>query len=175
MLAVTIPGHRLPKDILSEDIDFIIEVRGVHKNPAWPWARTSPWTIFTARGIRPSSSPPGPTSRSRSASREKEAEGVLQALEYLKDVHLERPVELGSRIVVIGGGNSAVDAARVALRNKNVEKVTILYRRTRKEMPAYPEEIEAALEEGVKIEFLAAPTWVRDEGRTGHGRPVPAG
>jgi len=89
-----------------------------------------------------------------------EAEGVLQALEYLKDVQLGRPVELGARVVVIGGGNSAVDAARVALRNKNVRKVTILYRRTRKEMPAYPEEIEAALEEGVKVEFLTAPTWV---------------
>jgi NADH-quinone oxidoreductase subunit F len=78
----------------------------------------------------------------------------------------------------------------VALRNRNVKKVTILYRRTRKEMPAYPDEIEAALEEGVKIEFLVAPKWVREkDGRvtgvqcqrmmlgekdeTGRPRPVP--
>ena len=104
-----------------------------------------------------------------------EAEGVLQALEYLKDVHLGRPVELGSRVVVIGGGNSAVDAARVALRNKNVEKVTILYRRTRKEMPAYPEEVEAAMEEGVKVEFLMAPTMGPDKRRPGHGRSSASG
>jgi NADH-quinone oxidoreductase subunit F len=90
-----------------------------------------------------------------------EAEGVLQALEYLKDVHLGHPPEVAGRVAIIGGGNSAVDAARVALRNKDVKKVTILYRRTRKEMPAYPEEIEAALQEGVKIEFLTAPVRVR--------------
>jgi NADPH-dependent glutamate synthase beta subunit-like oxidoreductase len=65
--------------------------------------------------------------------------------------------------VVIGGGNSAVDAARVAFRDKRVKKATILYRRTRKEMPAYPEEIKDGLEEGVAIEYLTAPVRVRTQ------------
>jgi NADH-quinone oxidoreductase subunit F len=90
-----------------------------------------------------------------------EAEGVLQALEYLKEFHLGIPVKLGARVVIIGGGNSAVDAARVAFRDRRVKEVTILYRRTQKEMPAYPEEIESALDEGVKIQFLVAPARVR--------------
>jgi NADPH-dependent glutamate synthase beta subunit-like oxidoreductase len=61
---------------------------------------------------------------------------------------------------VIGGGNAAIDAARVAVRDKNCRKVTILYRRTRQEMPAFPEEIDSALEEGVDIQFLVAPVRV---------------
>jgi NADH-quinone oxidoreductase subunit F len=58
---------------------------------------------------------------------------------------------------VVGGGNAAIDAARSAARTPGVEEVTVLYRRTRVEMPAFEEEIEAALEEGVKIEYLVAP------------------
>jgi NADPH-dependent glutamate synthase beta subunit-like oxidoreductase len=61
---------------------------------------------------------------------------------------------------VIGGGNSAIDAARMALRQKNVDSVTILYRRTQEEMPAFAEEIEAAAQEGIKIETLVTPTRV---------------
>ncbi len=61
---------------------------------------------------------------------------------------------------VIGGGNSAMDAARSALRQKGVTSVTVLYRRTRDEMPAYPEEVEAGLAEGVKLEELVAPLQV---------------
>jgi NADH-quinone oxidoreductase subunit F len=160
MLAVTIPSHRLPKNILREDIDYLIKsgvsiktYMALGKDFALDDLYTQGYkAIFLATGAhRPIEiGVPG-----------EEAEGVLQALEYLKDVHLGRPVELGAQIAIIGGGNSAVDAARVALRNKNVKKITILYRRSKKEMPAYPEEVEAALEEGVKIEFLVAPTRVR--------------
>ena len=63
----------------------------------------------------------------------------------------------GGHVGVIGGGNSAVDAARVAIRQKDVQSVTLFYRRTEQEMPAYEEEIEAAREEGVKIEVLVSP------------------
>ena len=61
------------------------------------------------------------------------------------------------RVGVVGGGNSAVDAARVALRQENVDSVTIFYRRTRQEMPAFEEEIEAALDEGIQLETLVSP------------------
>jgi NADPH-dependent glutamate synthase beta subunit-like oxidoreductase len=62
---------------------------------------------------------------------------------------------------VVGGGNSAVDAARVAIRQKKVKSVTLLYRRTSQEMPAYAEEVEAALEEGIRLETLVSPTSIR--------------
>jgi len=159
MLAVTIPEHRLPKDILNEDINFIIE-SGVSLKTHMALGKDFTLDDLHNQGYKAVFIATGAHKPIEIGVPGEEAEGVLQALEYLKDVHLKRPVELGRRVVVIGGGNSAVDAARVALRNKNVQKVSILYRRTRKEMPAYPEEVEAALDEGVKVEFLTAPTWV---------------
>jgi NADPH-dependent glutamate synthase beta subunit-like oxidoreductase len=84
-----------------------------------------------------------------------DAEGVLDAVEFLRDYNLGKEVKLGEKVIVIGGGNSAIDAARVA---KRLGKDTsILYRRTRVEMPAIESEIEEALEEGIDIQYLAAP------------------
>ena len=160
MLAVTIPEHRLPKDILSEDIDYIIQ-SGVSIKTHMALGKDFTLDDLHSQGYKAVFIATGAHKPIEIGVPGEEAEGVLQALEYLKDVHLKRPVELGARVVLIGGGNSAVDAARVALRDKNVKEVSILYRRTRKEMPAYPDEVDAALEEGVKIEFLTAPTWVR--------------
>jgi len=162
MLAVTIPSHRLPKDILHEDIDYLIK-SGVSIKTHMALGKDFTLDDLHSQGYKAVFLATGAHKPIEIGVPGEEAEGVLQALEYLKDVHLGRPVELGGRIAIIGGGNSAVDAARVALRNKNVKKVTILYRRSKKEMPAYPEEVEAALEEGVKIEFLVAPTRVRTQ------------
>ncbi len=89
-----------------------------------------------------------------------DADGVLQAMELLKAVNLKKNIKVGKKVGVIGGGNAAVDAARVAIRNKDVEEVTILYRRTRNEMPAFQEEVDMAIEEGVDIRFLTAPVKV---------------
>jgi len=162
MLAVTIPSHRLPKNILSEDIDYLIK-SGVSIKTHMALGKDFTLDDLHSQGYKAVFLATGAHKPIEIGVPGEEAEGVLQALEYLKDVHLGRPVELGAEIAIIGGGNSAVDAARVALRNKNVKKVTILYRRSKKEMPAYPEEVEAALEEGVKIEFLVAPTRVRTQ------------
>ena len=88
------------------------------------------------------------------------AKGILHGIEFLKSYNL-KGLELASgRVGVIGGGNSAIDAARVAVRQKAVEDVTVFYRRSLSEMPAYKEEVAAALEEGVKIVPLIAPTKV---------------
>ena len=84
-----------------------------------------------------------------------ELTGVIPALPFLEAVAKNLPVETGKRVVVIGGGNAAIDSARTSLRLG--AKVTILYRRERKDMPAIPEEVEAAEAEGAKIVFLAAP------------------
>ncbi len=87
-------------------------------------------------------------------------EGVIPGIEFLKAYNLHGREMGRGRVGVIGGGNSAIDAARVALRQKRVEKVTVFYRRTQAEMPAYREEIDAAEEEGIEIRTLVAPVEV---------------
>jgi NADH-quinone oxidoreductase subunit F len=84
-----------------------------------------------------------------------EMQGVIPALDFLEAVAKKEPLSLGKRVTVIGGGNAAIDSARTALRLGS--KVTILYRRERKDMPAIAEETEAAEAEGAEIVFLAAP------------------
>jgi len=84
-------------------------------------------------------------------------EGVISGLDFLRQIALKEKVKVGKRTCVIGGGNTAIDAARSALR-LGADEVTIVYRRSRKEMPAEEEEVEEAEKEGVKILLLAAPT-----------------
>ncbi|MDO8671139.1 MAG: FAD-dependent oxidoreductase, partial [Dehalococcoidia bacterium] len=82
--------------------------------------------------------------------------GVYDAVDFLRAVSLGKPESIGRRVVIVGGGNSAVDAARVALR-QGASEVRILYRREMADMPAYEEEIAAAEDEGVKIDPLTVP------------------
>lgn len=87
--------------------------------------------------------------------------GVIHCINFLKKINLGEKVALGKRVVVIGGGNAAVDAARVAKRFGS--DVIILYRRSRNEMPANPWEVDEAQNEGIKIEFLVAPKKILGE------------
>jgi len=94
-----------------------------------------------------------------------EGQGVLNSFPFLEDVKLGRPVEIGRRVGVIGGGNSAIDAARTALRVGAAE-VFIVYRRTREEMPAIRHEVDSGLEEGIRVAELVAPVrTLRTDGR----------
>ena len=107
---------------------------------------------------------------------------ALEGLAFLQRANSGEPLHVGSNVAIIGGGNTAIDAARTA-RRLGAREVTLIYRRSRAEMPAEPEEVADAVEEGVKIEFLAAPvnvgkgkiTCVRMElGRKDEsGRPAP--
>jgi len=160
MLRVTIPEHRLPKDILQDDLDYLVKC-GLSIKTNMTLGKDFTLDDLFQQGYKAVFLATGAHKPLEMGVPGEEAEGVLQALEYLKNHHLGIPVSLGARVVVIGGGNSAVDAARVAFRDKRVKQATILYRRTRKEMPAYPEEIDAGLEEGVKIEYLVAPVRIR--------------
>ncbi len=90
-------------------------------------------------------------------------DGVMDGASFLRRASLGADVDLGDRVAVIGGGNVAIDSARTALR-KGAREVTIVYRRTRAEMPASAEEVEAALEENIKILFLASPLKITREG-----------
>ena len=92
------------------------------------------------------------------------AEGITDALSFLRTYNLRGSVPVGKNVVVIGGGNSAIDAARTAVR-LGAEKVTVVYRRSREVMPAYKEEIEEAEHEGVLLRLLTAPVEVLSEGR----------
>ena len=87
---------------------------------------------------------------------------VISGLEFLKTVNLGGRISLGKRVAVIGGGNTAIDSARVALRLGGSS--TIIYRRSRNEMPAYQTEIDDALEEGVKIIYFASPVKIETQG-----------
>jgi len=160
MLRVTIPDHRLPKDRLQDDLDYLVGC-GLNIKTNMTLGKDFTLDDLFQQGYKAVFLATGAHKPLEMGVPGEEAEGVLQALEYLKDHHLGIPVSLGARVAVIGGGNSAVDAARVAFRDKRVKQATILYRRTRKEMPAYPEEVEAGLEEGVKIEYLVAPVRIR--------------
>ena len=117
--------------------------------------------------------------------------GVLDALTFLDRVRARAPIGLGERVLVVGGGNSALDAARAA-RRLVAGEVTLVYRRTRAEMPADPAEVRDCLEEGVAIRDLLSPAWVVAEGgrvaglactpmklgdrdASGRRRPVPSG
>ncbi|HEY5627893.1 MAG TPA: FAD-dependent oxidoreductase, partial [Candidatus Limnocylindrales bacterium] len=84
-----------------------------------------------------------------------ELAGVIPALPFLEAVSREEEVPVGRKVVVIGGGNAAIDSARTARRLG--AEVTVVYRRERRDMPAIPEEIEAAEHEGVRVAYLAAP------------------
>ena len=93
-----------------------------------------------------------------------DTKGVIDAITFLRDISLGKPVKTGNRVAVIGGGNVATDAARSAIR-LGAEQVDMIYRRTRKEMPASDEEIEGCIDEGVNIIYLAAPNRVLTEGK----------
>jgi NADPH-dependent glutamate synthase beta subunit-like oxidoreductase len=88
--------------------------------------------------------------------------GVIPGVFFLRDLNLGREVKVGKKVGVIGGGNVAMDAARSSLR-LGAKEVAILYRRSREEMPASDEEIEAALHEGINIQYLVAPSEVITE------------
>jgi formate dehydrogenase beta subunit len=92
-----------------------------------------------------------------------EGRGVIDGVEFLHDVNMGKKVAVKDRVIIVGGGNVAVDCARTCLR-LGFKDVTIVYRRSRVEMPARDEETEAAEKEGVKITFLAAPVRVLTEG-----------
>ncbi len=88
---------------------------------------------------------------------------VLSGIDFLCDVNSGKPVKIGEIVAVIGGGNTALDAARCSLRH-GASKVTMYYRRTREEMPAADAEIEEAMEEGIDIQYLAAPVSIQTSG-----------
>jgi NADH-quinone oxidoreductase subunit F len=157
MLAVGIPDYRLPKDLLHKEIEAI-QAMGVEIRTNTPIGKELTLEDLLRQGYKAIFIATGAHQNLKLGIPGEEAEGVLDAVEFLRDVNLGRRVPLGKRVVVIGGGDTAIDAARTARRLG--AEVTIYYRRTQTEMPARPDELEQALDEGIRIEFLAAPVRV---------------
>lgn len=152
VLRTGIPEYRLPKDILAKEIKMLTSAgvkihtgKRVGKDISYDSLKNY-FAVFVATGVH--------KSKSLGISGE-DTEGVMSGLEYLKKVNLKEKVTTGKKVVVIGGGNTAMDSARVARRNG--AEVIILYRRTRAEMPAWEEEIEEALIEGIVLKELSIP------------------
>ncbi len=152
LLRYGIPEYRLPKAGLDNEIEYIKEL-GVEIKTNTPVRNLEEIfnqgykAIFLGTGAHISQKMGFPGEESR---------GVIHALDFLQRVNSGEKVALGDRVAVIGGGNAAIDASRVALR-LGTKEVLIIYRRSRAEMPAAAEEIEGAEQEGVKIHFLATP------------------
>ncbi len=89
---------------------------------------------------------------------------VYDVISFLRDIYLGKKAKPGEKVVIIGGGNAAMDAARTCIRLGS-QQVHVSYRRTRSEMPAHPEEVEQALEEGVQIHFLTVPIKIGGNGK----------
>lgn len=159
MLVWGIPAYRLPRNILDGEIDDIralgVDIRlntRVGKDITFAKLEKDFNFIYLATGAHKSQKMGVPG---------EDLKNVFGGVEFLRDFNnnedkwLKGQKTLGKKVAVIGGGNSAIDAARVALRLGN--EVTILYRRLRQDMPAAEEEIKAAEEEGIKIDYLVAP------------------
>ncbi|MEW5993053.1 MAG: FAD-dependent oxidoreductase, partial [Candidatus Zixiibacteriota bacterium] len=159
MLYCAIPSYRLPGDVVEKEIDSLLDKNITLKcNTALGRDITVDGlfedgykAIFLALGAH----------KSRPLRLENEdVTGIYPSIEFLKAFNMRGEQLAKGRVGIAGGGNSAVDAARTALRQKEVDSVTILYRRTRDEMPAFAEEIEAADQEGINIQTLVTPTKV---------------
>ena len=153
MMRVGIPDYRLPKDVLRAEIKEIesigVEIRTKTRVDSLDGLFKQGYNaIFLAVGAHQGI---------RLGVEGEDSPGVRECVGFLQDVSLGREVKLGDRVAVIGGGNAAIDSARTALR-LGAKEVTIIYRRTRTEMPASAEEIDGAIAEGVKVHFLAAPS-----------------
>jgi len=153
MMRVGIPDYRLPKDVLNEEIARIVE-SGVELRLNSPVSSLQELkemgfdAVFISVGAH----------RSEKLNvKGEELEGVTGGIDFLREVNLGKKMDLkGKRVAVVGGGSTAMDAARTALRLKASE-VSVIYRRSREEMPAQAAEVEEAIEEGIKFYFLTNP------------------
>jgi len=171
MLRYGIPVYRLPREVLDAEIqrilDLGVELRcdtKIGRDVTWDEIRKEHDAIYVAIGAHQGKNMGIPG---------EDGPGIWTGTEFLNHANSGKKVDIGANVVVIGGGDTAIDAARVskrliadsaAMAAKLGAQVTILYRRTRTEMPAIEREIEEALEEDIKIEYLAAPIEVlRDD------------
>ena len=168
MLSVGIPHYRLPRNIIGAEL-YALQQCGVNVRTGVTVGKDLTLSDLHDQGFAAVFLGIGAYESQRlGLEGETETEGVMSGIDYLAQMLSGREIALGDRVVVIGGGNVAIDVARVALRS-GWKDVTIVYRRTREEMPAAPMEVHHVDQEGVRLIFLAAPTRIlsRDGQLTG--------
>ncbi len=190
MMGVGIPDFRLPKEIIEREIGYIqacgVEIcysSPINVNRTLEDLRKEGYdAVFLAAGANMSHKMgiPGEIDG---------LEGLFYGLGFLRDIKVGKPIRMGQRVAVIGGGNTAIDSARSSLR-LGAGEVVVYYRRTREEMPVSDHEYKEALDEGVRFQFLTSPTRIVSENwnvtgmecirmrlgepdATGRRRPVP--
>jgi NADH-quinone oxidoreductase subunit F len=156
-----IPAYRLPREVIRAEVEAICELGVVLR------LNTALGRDFTLEGLRGEGYDAvflgiGALQATRPNLPGEELAGVQSGVEFLRRASLDQAERPGRRVAVIGGGNVAMDAARTALRLGS-EEVTVLYRRSAQEMPAFEHEVEEALEEGVELELLTMPTSFQGE------------
>ncbi len=188
MLRAGIPEYRLPKDVLDAEILAICR-RGVEIRTGIAVGRDITFDDLKEQGYRAILIAVGASVSQKLGVPGEDLDGVIGAVEFLREVNVNGRRKVGRKVAVIGGGNAAVDAARTALR-LGAKEVHIIYRRQREDMPADKNEIIEAEREGVKIHYLTAPAkMIGKDGklanmecvrmalgefdRTGRRRPVP--
>ena len=162
MMAVGIPHYRLPRDIIGAEL-YALKSCGVKVVTGVTIGRDKTIEDLRQEGFEAVFIGVGAhVSRKLGIEGEEGTAGVLHGVDYLRRVLTGEEVNIGRNVVVVGGGNVAIDVARTALRTGS-DKVFILYRRTKEEMPASKAEIHHLEEEGVRIEMLAAPVRIHAE------------
>jgi heterodisulfide reductase subunit A-like polyferredoxin len=155
MLRVGIPAHRLPREVLAREIEVITNL-GVEIKTDTALGRDVTVDGLLADGYKAVYLALGAHKGIELGVPGEKANGVRQGVEFLREVNLSGTAAVGRKVAIIGGGNVAIDVSRSAVR-LGAREVNIIYRRTRTEMPAWEEEIQAAEAEGVRITYLAAP------------------
>ncbi len=157
MVRYGIPSYRLPRDVIEREVS-VIEKLGAEfryntalgKDVTLDELRRDYDAVYLGIGAQKASA---------MRVEGEDTDGVLTGIGFLGAVSRDESFKIGKNVMVVGGGNTAIDAARTAVR-LGADEVSILYRRTRAEMPAWEEEIVAAEEEGIKLDLLAAPTQI---------------
>ncbi|MFC1563645.1 FAD-dependent oxidoreductase [candidate division KSB1 bacterium] len=156
MLLTGIPSYRLPREIIKKEVDSLINDNTTIK------CKTILGKDVTLKGLLKDGYSAVYLAMGAHKSRQlglenEDVDGVFPSLSYLREFNINNINLTKGRVGILGGGNSAIDSARVALRQNDVDSVTLFYRRTEQEMPAFQEEIQAAIDEGVSIRTLITP------------------
>jgi len=168
MMQKGIPEYRLPRKVLAKELEFLKDL-GVETKTGVTVGKDLSFEDIWKKGYKAIFVSTGAHKSQKLKIEGTNLKGVINALDFLWKVNSGEKFEVGKKIVVIGGGNVAIDAARSALTARTAlkmgaEEVVILYRRSREEMPANPWEVKEAEEEGVKIEFGVTPLKIVGDG-----------
>ncbi len=162
MLTLGIPSFRLEKDVIKAEIKVLKDL-GVKFKTGVEVGKDITLDKLRKDGFKAIYLAVGASKGAKVGCPGDDMEGVFTGIDFLREVNLGNKPAIGKAVAVIGGGNVAIDVARAAVRLG--AKTTIVYRRDRDAMPAADDEIEEAIEEGVKFKFLAAPAEITGEGK----------